>query len=136
MAHIPTVYETYMSDPYLTLQCKEQLENIQADAVKTITNIERLRNMLYRMNILTRQAGGTFISPTSITHNDTWIECFYLKWDTADKSLYKPTHECNCDTTKDELEIYVRGIPIAKARLTDSNAPQVLVKFFNDIKMI
>ena len=91
MAHIPTVYETYMSDPYLSLQCKEQLENIQADAVKTITNIERLRNMLYRMNILTRQAGGVFISPTSITRNNTWIECFYLKWDTADKSLYKPT---------------------------------------------
>lgn len=127
MAHIPTVYETYMSDPYLTLQCKEQLENIQADAVKTITNIERLRNMLYRMNILTRQAGGVFISPTSITRNDTWIECFYLKWETTDQS----SHECYCDTTKDEL--YIRDVTV---RLTDSNTSQVLLKFFNGIKMI
>ena len=132
MAHIPTVYETYMSDPYLTLQCKEQLENIQADAVKTITNIERLRNMLYRMNILTRQAGGVFISPTSITRNDTWIECFYLKWETTDQS----THECHCDTTKDELEIYVRGVLMVTVRLTDSDASQFLLKFFDGIKMI
>jgi len=117
MAHV----ETHISDPHLTLQCKEQLENIQADAVNTITNIERLRNMLYRMCILTRQAGGVFISPTSITRDHTWNDSFCVNWETA--------HQCTCDTTKDQ--IYIRDVTV---RLTDSNVPQILLKFFNGVK--